>query len=281
MNKIIDGEKIANSILEDLKKKIKKEIGLAFILVGDNPASQTYIKMKKNACKRVGIQSYDFRFKETISENELIIEIDKLNKNKNIHGILVQMPLPTNLNAEKILESIDPNKDVDGFHPINVGKLLIGRKDCFIPCTPLGIKFLLEKENVDLEKKHTVIVGRSNIVGKPLLSLLIQKNCNATVTITHSMTKNLKEITKSADILIAAIGKPKFITKDMVKKDAIVIDVGVNKIIENDTEKIVGDVDFENVLPLASKITPVPKGVGPMTVAMLLKNTYKSFKNII
>lgn len=234
--------------------------------------------MKKKACSYVGIQSFNIILKESISENELIYEIHKLNNHPNVHGILVQMPLPSHIKTENIIKNINPKKDVDGFHPLNMGKLLLGQ-DTFIPCTPHGIKVLLEKSNINIEGKHVVIIGRSNIVGKPLAALLLQKQkgCNATVTVVNSKTENIKKFTLSADILISAIGKPKFIKEDMVKKDSIVIDVGINKILNNGKNHIVGDVDFENVKKIASKITTVPGGVGPMTIAMLLENTYKSY----
>lgn len=281
--KIIDGKKIAEKILKDLQAKINKiganKIGLAFIIVGKNIASKKYVAMKKRACAKVGILSFDIQLEEKISENELIYEIEKLNSNEKIDGILVQLPLPKHINQKNIIYKINPNKDVDGFHPINLGKMLLGYTDGFFPCTPLGIKTLLQKENINLEDKHTVILGRSNIVGKPLFAMLSQKQpgANATITLCHSKTKNLKEITKTADILITAIGKPKFVTKEMVKPKAVIIDVGINRIIENGKKKIVGDVDFESVFPIISKITPVPGGIGPMTIAILLKNTYKSY----
>jgi methylenetetrahydrofolate dehydrogenase (NADP+)/methenyltetrahydrofolate cyclohydrolase len=280
MNKIIDGKKIADAILEELKEKTtNKQIGLAVLIVGENEASKIYVKMKKNACEKVGIKSFIFEFLESISEDELICEIDKLNKNTNVHGILVQMPLPKHIDPQNVIYAIDPKKDVDGFHPLNIGKMFLGQKNVLMPCTPLGVKILLEKANVEVEGKHVVIIGRSNIVGKPLAAILVQnqKGCNATVTIAHRKTENLKEITKSADILISAVGKPNLVTKDMVKKGVVVIDVGITRLKEK--KKIVGDVDFENVLKVASKITPVPGGVGPMTIAILLENTYKSFLN--
>lgn len=274
MDKIIDGKKIADNIKEDLRKKIylqKKEIGLAFLLIGEDPASMSYIKMKKKACLDVGIKSHCIFFKNSTSEKEVIQKIESLNTNPRVHGILVQMPLPPHINEENIFLSLNPKKDVDGFHPINMGKLLLGYKEGFVPCTPLGIGALLEKSKVPLEGKNIVIMGRSNIVGKPLALFLLQKN--ATITITHSKTKNIHQITNKADILISAIGKPLYVKKDMIKKDAVIIDVGINRI----GKKIVGDVDFKNVLDKVSKITPVPFGVGPMTIAMLLKNTYKGF----
>lgn len=276
MSKLIDGKQIAKKRLERLKEKItlqsKKPI-MAFILVGDHAPSKTYVRMKKKACEATGIISNVFELPENVSEKELLAEIEKLNKDLSVDGILVQLPLPKQISVERVINTIDPNKDVDGFHPINLGKLLIGCP-LFVPCTPQGIKNLLLEENIQVEGKHVVVVGRSQIVGKPLACLLMQKDtgANATVTIAHSKTKNLKEITSSADILIAAMGMPQFITEDMVKKGAIVIDVGINRI----DDKIVGDVLFENVLPKVSKITPVPGGVGPMTIISLLENTYQS-----
>lgn len=278
MNKLINGKKIAGEILEDLKNdiaKIKNPIGLAVILIGNNPSSKTYVKMKKIACQKVGIKSFDFEFDE-ISQKDLLDLIARLNKDEKVHGILVQMPLPSNIDSSSVINAIDPMKDVDGFHPLNMGKLLLGEKDGFLPCTPIGIITLLQKAEIEVESKHVVVVGRSNTVGKPLSLMLVQKEkgCNATVTMAHGKTKNLGSITKQADILISAVGHPGLITKEMVKSGAVVIDVGITRI-EN---KLFGDVDFENLYPVVSKITPVPGGVGPMTIAMLLKNTYLSYQ---
>ena len=280
MNKIIDGKQIAEEILNSIKEEIKKNIGinkiaLAFVLVGEDSASKTYVKMKKKACAKVGIQSLDYELSATSSENEILDLIQKLNRDPKVHGILIQQPFPKQIDTKKIVYAVDPKKDVDGFHPLNLGKMMVGDTDCFYPCTPLGIKMLLEKSHIDLMKKHVVICGRSNIVGKPLAVLLAQnlKGCNATVTITHRFTENLPYYTKQADILISAVGKPQFITEDMIKEGAIVIDVGINRI----DNKIVGDVDYDSVFPKASRITPVPGGVGPMTIASLLTNTYKSY----
>ncbi|NGX49297.1 MAG: Bifunctional protein FolD protein [Candidatus Anoxychlamydiales bacterium] len=281
---IINGTKIAKAIAEDIKEKIlkcKNRPNLSVILVGNNPASLIYIRMKEKACERVGIDFKVQHFNEEEKEGTILNEIDKLNQDDRVNGILVQMPLPKQISNKKVIERIDPEKDVDGFHPINVGKMLIGDDSGFLSCTPLGIKTLLIKSNIKVESKHVVILGRSNIVGKPLAAILMQKkpHCNATVTVCHSYSKNLKEITRSADILVAAIGKPKFVTQDMVKDNTIVIDVGINYLKQTDgTTKILGDVDFENVSKIASQITPVPKGVGPMTVVSLLQNTYMSFK---
>ena len=278
MDKIINGKKIAADILNELKKKIEKaseEITLAVVLVGDNAASKTYIKMKKKTCEKLGIKSYSYELPENTEEKKLLNLIKELNENPKIHGILVQMPLPIHIDAKKIIYAISPKKDIDGFHPVNVGKMVIGDTNCFIPCTPLGIKTLLQKAQVETEKKHVVIVGRSNLVGRPLANLLVQnqKGANATVTIAHRHTQNLSKITVQADILIAAAGHPHLITKEMVRDGAVIIDVGINKI----NGKIVGDVDFENVFSKVSKITPVPGGVGPMTIAMLMQNTYLSY----
>jgi methylenetetrahydrofolate dehydrogenase (NADP+) / methenyltetrahydrofolate cyclohydrolase len=280
MNKIIDGRQIAREILDNLKREIiekigKNKIGLAFILIGENSASRAYVRMKKKACNEIGIASIDYELSAQVKEEELLLLIDKLNKDLKVHGILIQLPLPPHLNTKKITYAIDPSKDVDGFHPFNLGKMLIGDTDSFYPCTPLGIKILMEKAEIPTEKKHVVICGRSNIVGKPLAALLVQnqKGCNATVTLTHSLTMNLPHYTREADILIVAVGKANFITKEMVKEGAVVIDVGINRINGN----IVGDVAFNDLYPKVSKITPVPGGVGPMTIASLMSNTHKSY----
>ncbi|HSW87469.1 MAG TPA: bifunctional methylenetetrahydrofolate dehydrogenase/methenyltetrahydrofolate cyclohydrolase FolD [Rhabdochlamydiaceae bacterium] len=279
---IIDGTAIAKVIQDRVAEAIRhitsRAPGLAFILVGDNPASSTYINMKKKKCKEVGILSVDMELPETISESQLLEEIVKLNQDPSIDGILVQLPLPKHISTTKVMEAISPKKDVDGFHPLNVGKMLLGETDGFLPCTPLGITVLLTHSNIEVAGKHVVVLGRSNIVGKPLAAILMQKapHCNATVTIANSYTQNLVGISKSADILVAAIGHPHFVKKEMVKKGAVVIDVGINRIEEH--AKIVGDVDFDAVAPLCSHITPVPGGVGPMTIAMLLSNTLLSFQ---
>ncbi len=271
--KIIDGKAIAELIEKDLTLRLAsshKRPGLAFLLVGNNAASRSYINMKKKACARIGILSIDKEFPETITEIQLMEEIDWLNRDPAVHGILVQLPLPSHISTTNIMRAVDPKKDVDGFHPINIGKMLLGETDGFLPCTPKGVVTLLAKSHISVEGKHVVIVGRSNIVGKPLAAILMQKapHCNATVTVANSYTKNLAAICKSADILIAAIGSPKFITKEMIKPGAVVIDVGINRV----NHLIVGDVDFENVAPITSYITPVPGGVGPMTIAMLMSN---------
>lgn len=277
---IIDGKKIAHKILGSLKEEIahaKRKPGLAFIIVGNDTASHIYVKKKKESCSYLGIYSEVLAFAEDVSEEELLQQIHELNETDHIDGILVQMPLPHHLDAKKVIMHIDPKKDVDGFHPVNMGRLLLGYEEGIISCTPLGIKRLLEESHIPIEGKHVVIVGRSNIVGKPLASLFLQKKkgCNATVTVVHSQTENITKLTKQADILIAAIGKPKFITKDMIKEGAVVIDVGISR---GEQKKLTGDVDFENISPIASYITPVPGGVGPMTIAMLMVNTWKSYQ---
>ncbi len=277
---IIDGKKIALEILNELSHKIAmlpaRKPGLAFILVGENPASISYVRAKKKTCLQIGIHSTLIQLSSLTSQEELIKHIAVLNKDPLIDGILVQLPLPLHIHNRPIMLAIDPAKDVDGFHPLNIGKLLLGEESGFIPCTPQGIHELLKRSSIPISGKHVVIVGRSNIVGKPLAALLMQKksDCNATVTIAHSKSENLKNITKSADILVAAIGQPHFITKDMVKKGAVVIDVGINRLHDGTLQ---GDVNYPEVAPITSHITPVPGGVGPMTIAMLMNNTYLSF----
>lgn len=278
--KLIDGKKTAEKIQTEIAHQITqlkgRKPGLAFILVGENPASQTYVASKKKACASTGILSSLIALPETTSEEELLNEIEKLNCASHIDGILVQLPLPLHIDEKRVMLKIDPAKDVDGFHPLNVGKMLLGTDDGFLPCTPLGIHALLERHEIPLSGKHVVIIGRSNIVGKPLAAILMQKKkgCNATVTVVHSQSDHLEELTQSADILIAAIGKPDFVRKHMLRPGTVVIDVGINRL---PNKKIVGDVAFEEVAPLASWITPVPGGVGPMTIAMLLQNTLLSF----
>jgi len=282
---IINGKRIAKEIQEEIKTKISSRLDdkrphLSVILVGDNPSSATYVRAKKRACERVGIKFSLYQFEKDEKEKVILDKIDELNDDFEVNGILVQMPLPKHIDTLKVIERLDPNKDVDGFHPLNVGKMLIGDESGFLPCTPHGIKILLQKSQIEVESKHVVIVGRSNIVGKPLAAILTQKKpgCNATVTIAHSYSKNLKDLTRSADILIAAIGMANFITKDMVRYGCVVVDVGINHIKQADgTIAVVGDVDFQEVAKIASHITPVPGGVGPMTVALLLQNTYNSF----
>ena len=266
-------KKTANLLLGNDKNYMDCDVvpELAVIQVGDNNASSTYVKNKQKACEYVGIRSNVYNLSEDVSTSYVINLIKSLNSNKNVDGILVQLPLPKHLDEQSILLSIEPSKDVDGFHEVNVGRFNLGGKNTFIPCTPLGIKFILQYYNVDVAGKECVIVGRSNIVGKPMANLLLQMD--ATVTIAHSKTKNLKEVCKRADILICAIGKPKFFNRDYVKEDAIVIDVGINR---DENGKLCGDVDFDDVKYLVSAITPVPGGVGPTTVAMLMCNCYRA-----
>lgn len=279
--KIIDGFQIAAELRADVAKEVeelkKKNIQptLAVFLVGSDPASQSYVKGKTNALHEVGMNDKTFRLPETTSQEELIKLIDEVNNDKSVNGILVQLPLPKHINPDAVIAAINPEKDVDGFHEINAGRLLLGH-DCFIPCTPHGVIHLLKKTGINTSGANVVIVGRSNIVGKPLSVLMINKEVNSTVTICHSGTKNLAQITKQADILVAAMGKPQFITADMIKEGAVVIDVGVNRIADSSKKsgfRLVGDVDFTPACEVASAITPVPKGVGPMTIAMLVKNT--------
>ncbi|MBU0627659.1 MAG: bifunctional methylenetetrahydrofolate dehydrogenase/methenyltetrahydrofolate cyclohydrolase FolD [Nanoarchaeota archaeon] len=267
--KIIDGRKVADGLLNNLKKKVsrlKSKPGLAVVLVGNNPASQVYVNMKEKKCADIGFYSKKIILPENTTEEQLLKTIDDLNQDSKIHGMLVQLPLPKHIDEQLIIDSILPHKDADGFNPINMGNLFIG-KNIIVPATPKGVIKLIESTGIKLEGKHAVVVGRSNIVGKPIAMLLQQKNC--TVTMCHSRTKPLEEYTKQADILVVAIGKARAITKDMVKKGAIVIDVGTNKVFD----KLVGDVDFDSVKEVAGYITPVPKGVGPMTIACLMENT--------
>jgi len=271
MGRIIDGKALAEKMRAELKQKAKgKDIGLAVVLVGNNPASQVYIKNKIAACEQVGIKSSTHYLANETTEAQLIKLINILNADKNIHGILVQLPLPKHLNERKILSNIDPKKDVDGFHAVNAGALFLGWEDCLPACTPAGCIELIKSTGVEMAGKHAVVVGRSNIVGKPVAVLLLNENC--TVTICHSKTKDLPSITRQADILVAAIGKKHFITADMIKPGATVIDVGINRA----DNKLFGDVDFNNAIKVASHITPVPGGVGPMTITMLLHNTIKA-----
>ncbi|MCI8331974.1 MAG: bifunctional methylenetetrahydrofolate dehydrogenase/methenyltetrahydrofolate cyclohydrolase FolD [Clostridiales bacterium] len=278
MAKIINGkevsEKIRLRIAEEVKDLAAKGIvpGLAVILVGDDPASQVYVRNKKRACEQAGIYSESYELPGNTSQEELLALIDKLNNDPKINGILAQLPLPSHIDEETVINRISPDKDVDAFHPVNVGKIMIGNYD-FLPCTPAGVMALLAESGVDCAGKECVVVGRSNIVGKPQAMLLLHNH--GTVTICHSRTKNLAEVTRRADILIAAVGKPDFITAEMVKPGAVVIDVGINRKADG---KLTGDVDFASVEPVASYITPVPGGVGPMTITMLLQNTLKSAK---
>jgi methylenetetrahydrofolate dehydrogenase (NADP+)/methenyltetrahydrofolate cyclohydrolase len=278
MAEILDGKALAKKIREELKLEVDslKEKGvnpkLAVIMVGDNAASAVYVRNKSRACDKAGIEFEEFLFDENTSEETLIETIEKLNNDDTVHGILLQSPVPKHINIQNAFEKISPAKDVDGFNAVNVGRLSIGQ-DAFISCTPYGIVKILEEYNIVTEGKNAVILGRSNIVGKPMIQCMLNKN--ATVTVCHSKTKNIGEIVKQADIVIAAIGKPKFVTADMVKEGAVVIDVGINRM-EDGT--LCGDVDFEEVSKKASYITPVPGGVGPMTIAMLINNVVKAAK---
>ena len=269
MGQRIDGKVISQAVKDELKERVKSEgidASLAVIQVGTDPASTVYVGNKKKACEYIGIRSLAFELPEETSEEELLELVRELNEREDVDGILVQLPLPAHIDEDKVIRTIDPKKDVDGFHPQSVGALSIGQPG-FVSCTPAGIIQLLKRSGVEIEGKECVIVGRSNIVGKPMALLMLREN--ATVTICHSRTKHLKEVTKRADILIVAIGKPKFITKEYVKEGAVVIDVGIHR---NENGKLCGDVDFEDVEPITSAITPVPGGVGPMTIAMLMNN---------
>ena len=272
MAQIIDGKKISQEIKDELKDKVAalkaegKSGALAVIQVGNDPASSVYVNNKKKACAYIGIESISYELPEETTEEELLDLIHKLNEDDKVNGILVQLPVPAHINDDKIIQTISPEKDVDGFHTENVGRLVVGGKG-FVSCTPAGIIQLLKRSNISIEGKECVVIGRSNIVGKPISQLLLREN--GTVTICHSRTKNLKEVTKRADILVVAIGKPLFVTKDYVKDGAVVIDVGIHRDAQN---KLCGDVDYADVEPIASAITPVPGGVGPMTIAMLMNN---------
>lgn len=286
---ILDGKKLSESIKINVKEEIaqlyqktKHRPKLCVVLVGDNTASQTYVGSKENACKNVGIESETFRY-STMNQLELESLIMKLNKDKSVNGILVQLPLPKNLDEEKIIDMLDPMKDVDGFHPFNTGKLWINCKPHFFPCTPWGIYTIIKEYKINLSGKQVVIIGRSNIVGKPMAGILSQKIpfADATVTICNSKTENLDSFLQRADLIVAAIGKPEYIKAGMVKKGVVIIDVGINRVEDKTCAKgyrIVGDVNFNDVLEKASYITPVPGGVGPMTIAVLLQNTIKAFK---
>ncbi len=280
MVQIIDGKMVAEHLRKEIAEevnKLKRETGLvpglAAVLVGDNPASQIYVKNKRKACEEVSIYSEEYKLPEETAESDLLTLIEKLNHDEKIHGILVQLPLPKQINEARILRTVSPLKDIDGFHPENVGLLVEGNSR-FIPCTPHGVIKLLDYYGIEIQGKEAVVVGRSNIVGKPVSLLLLHRH--ATVTICHSRTKSLGEVTRRADILVAAIGRARLITEDMVKEGAVVIDVGINRLPNG---KLAGDVDFENVCKKASFITPVPGGVGPMTIAMLLWNTFSSARN--
>ena len=285
---LLDGKKIAEEIQQEIKTTIANIPGrkpcLAVILVGDHPPSKIYVERKAQACQNVGMISMKRELSSTITEVELLKEIKTLNENPNVDGILVQLPLPHQINPFTIMQAIDPDKDVDGFHATNVGKLLIGVHDGFLSCTPLGVKVLLERYKIEVAGKHVLVIGRSNIVGKPMAALLMQSmpGGNATVTVAHRHTTNVKDLCLIADIIIVAVGQPNFITEDMVKEGTIIVDVGTNKVDDPSSKKgyqIVGDVDFEKVKEKCSYITPVPGGVGPMTIAMLIKNTLQSYLN--
>ena len=280
---IIDGKKIAENLRETLKKQIEQipsnqpKPGLTVILIGEDPASQIYVRNKEKFANEIGINSKILRFDSSITEEALTKEIHKLNQDRAVHGILVQLPLPKHINSKNIINQIEPIKDVDGFHPINVGNLSSGN-DALVPCTPYGCYLLLKEVISDFNGLNAVVIGRSNINGKPMTQLLLKENC--TVTITHSKTKNLKNICQGADILVASVGIAKLVKQDWVKSDCVVIDVGINRIEENGSKKLVGDVDFENVKDKVKAITPVPGGVGPMTISCLLQNTLKAYQKI-
>ena len=284
---LIDGRAIAKKIRADVAERAKKlsegglRPGLAVVMVGDNPASAIYTAAKSKAAEEAGFYSLNLRLPANTSEADLLSRVDALNSDPKVHGILVQMPLPKQIDPDTVIRRIDPKKDVDGFHPVNVGKMLIGERDGFIPCTPAGIQVLLKESGVKTPGKDCVIIGRSNIVGKPMAALMMQdnENANCTVTVCHRHTVDLKAHTRAADILIVAAGRPRIVTADMVKQGAVVIDVGTNRVNDPGTKsgtRLQGDVDFESVREIASKITPVPGGVGPMTIAMLMANTVRA-----
>ena len=276
MYNIIDGKKISAEVKEEVRIKVAalKEkgvsVGLAVVLVGEDPASKVYVNNKKKACEALGIESFEYLLPENTTQEELLELVEKLNSDERVDGILVQLPLPRHLDEKAVIAAISPDKDVDAFHAVNVGKIMIGDYT-FAPCTPSGIIELIERSGISLEGKNCVVIGRSNIVGKPMSMLLLHKN--ATVTICHSRTKNLADVVRGADVVVAAVGKAKFVTADMIKEGAVVIDVGINRM---DDGKLCGDVDFDSVAPKCSYITPVPGGVGPMTIAVLMQNTLKA-----
>ena len=276
MYQIIDGKKISAEVKEEVKAKVAElkekgiSVGLAVVLVGQDPASKVYVNNKKKACEALGIESFEYLLPETATQEELLDLVKKLNADDRVDGILVQLPLPRHLDEKAVIAAISPDKDVDAFHAVNVGKIMIGDYT-FAPCTPAGIIELIERSGISLEGKNCTVIGRSNIVGKPMSMLLLHKN--ATVTICHSRTKNLAEVVSRADVVVAAVGKAKFVTADMVKEGAVVIDVGINRMEDG---KLCGDVDFEAVAPKCSYITPVPGGVGPMTIAVLMQNTLRA-----
>ena len=279
---IIDGKALSEKVLKEiekehseLEKKAGRKAGLAVIMTGENPASQIYVRNKIRACEKVGFHSETIRLDENITEENLLLEIEKLNNNSNIDGILVQLPIPKHIDGLKIINAISAEKDVDGFHTTNIGKMMIGDETGFLPCTPAGVVHMFEEYNINLEGKDVLVIGQSNIVGKPMTLLLIKKR--ATVQVCNSKTKNLSEKLQKADVVVAAAGSPKLVKASDVKEDVVVIDVGINRV----DGKLCGDVDFEEVSKKASFITPVPGGVGPMTIAMLIKNTFKSYKQKI
>lgn len=292
MTQVIDGKAIAAALCAELAEEVQRlqsshqvTPGLAVVRVGEDPASKVYVGMKVKKCAELGIYSRMELLPEDASQDQLLALVDELNNDPKIHGILVQLPLPGQLNEDEVIAAIAPSKDVDCFHPVNVGKMLIGDEDGFFPCTPHGVQILLEKSGIETSGKHCVVIGRSNIVGKPMAALMVQKSsmANCTVTICHSRTPDIGAITRQADILVAAIGKPEFVTADMVKEGAVVVDVGINRVDTPDGPKpykLVGDVDFGQVAPVSSAITPVPGGVGPMTIATLMNNAVKACKQI-
>ena len=286
----MDGRVVAAKLRERIAGRVRalKERGsvpgLSVVLVGDDPASAVYVRNKGKACEEVGMRSETIRMRATSTEAELLAVVDRLNASKQVHGILVQMPLPQQIRSDVVLRRIDPSKDVDGFHPVNVGKMLIGERDAFVPCTPAGVMVLLREYGVQTAGAQCVVVGRSNIVGKPMTALLLQPGVDATVTVCHSRTRNMADHTRHADIVIAAAGKPALLTGDMVKPGAVVIDVGINRVDDAAAPKgyrLVGDVDFGSAREVASLITPVPGGVGPMTIAMLLENTVRAAERAV
>ena len=279
---ILDGKAVSNKVIKEISKEVaafklqgKRAPGLAVVLVGENPASMTYVQNKEKACKALGIYSEVHNIPAEVKEDKLIELITSLNKKDSIDGILVQLPLPIHIKSQNILENIEPSKDVDGLHPVNLGKLLSGQK-CLTPCTPQGVIEILKHYSLNISGMQAVVLGRSNLVGKPLSMLLLQEN--ATITLAHSKTNNIQNITQTADILIAAIGKPHLVDKNWIKPGAIVIDVGINRVYQGEKSRLVGDVNFDDVSPLCQAITPVPGGVGPMTIAMLMKNTLEAYK---
>lgn len=289
MTTLINGKEVSQRIRAGLKTEVAeltaqgRTPGLAVVLVGEDPASQVYVGSKVKACAELGIYSQKWTLPTETTQEELVALIRRLNEDDRIHGILVQSPPPRHIDEEAVVLTIDPRKDVDGFHPVNVAKLVLEEDEGFVPCTPLGCMELLKAYGIETVGKHAVVIGRSMIVGKPMANLLVSKKANATVTIAHSRTSNLAEICRSADIIVAAVGRPKMVTADFIKPGAVVLDVGINRVPDASTPKgyrIVGDVDFENVRDLCSAITPVPGGVGPMTIAMLMANTVKACRQL-